>query len=43
MKPAMLRRAAEEELRSCARLAGKGDDRLRWVDEANRVRPVTWF
>ncbi len=43
MKPAALRRAAEEELRACARLAGSDAERLRWVDEANRVRPVTWF
>jgi serine/threonine-protein kinase PknG len=43
MKPPTLRRAAEDELRACARLAGEGADRLRWIDEANRVRPVTWF
>lgn len=43
MKPALLRRAAEEELRSCARMAGSDVERLRWVDQANRVRPVTWF
>jgi len=43
MKPGMLRRAAEDELRACARLAGSDEDRMRWVDEANRVRPVTWF
>ncbi len=43
MKPGPLRRAAEDELRSCARMAGSDAERLRWVDEANRVRPVTWF
>jgi serine/threonine-protein kinase PknG len=37
-----LRRAAEEELRACARMAGSAEERVRWVDEANRVRPVTW-
>jgi serine/threonine-protein kinase PknG len=37
-----LRSAAEEELRACARLATKDDERVRLVDEANRVRPVTW-
>jgi serine/threonine-protein kinase PknG len=37
-----LRRAAEEELRACARMAGVEAERVRWVDEANRVRPVTW-
>ena len=40
MKPRMLRRAAEDELRRCARLSGSDEDRLRWVDEANRVRPA---
>ncbi len=42
-KPRLLRRAAEDELRACARLAGSDAERMRWVDEANRVRPVTWF
>jgi len=36
------RRAAEAELRTCARMAGTEDERIRFVDEANRVRPVTW-
>lgn len=43
MVPRVLRRAAEEELRACARIAPGGEERIRWVDEANRVRPVTWF
>jgi serine/threonine-protein kinase PknG len=38
-----LRRAAEDELRACARMAATPHERLRWVDEANRVRPVTWI
>lgn len=38
-----LRRAAEEELRACARMASTPDEHLRWVDAANAVRPVTWF
>ena len=37
-----LRRAAEVELRSCARMAGTAEERVQWVDAANRVRPVTW-
>lgn len=37
-----LRRAAEAELRTCARIVGTEDERIRFVDEANRVRPVTW-
>ena len=37
-----LRRAAEDELRTCARIAATDDERVKWVDEANRVRPVTW-
>jgi serine/threonine-protein kinase PknG len=43
MRPKPLRRRAEEELRSCARMAGSEPERIRWVDEANRVRPVTWL
>ncbi|MGH7295992.1 MAG: tetratricopeptide repeat protein, partial [Polyangiaceae bacterium] len=39
----VLRRAAEEELRACARMAGVESERIRWVDEANRVRPVSWI
>jgi serine/threonine-protein kinase PknG len=42
LKAKPLRRAAEDELRACARLAGTDEERLRLVDEANRVRPVTW-
>ncbi len=37
-----LRRAAEAELRTCARIVGNDDERIRFVDEANRIRPVTW-
>ncbi|HEY6463993.1 MAG TPA: tetratricopeptide repeat protein [Polyangiaceae bacterium] len=43
LRPKMLRRAAEEELRACARLAVVESERIRWIDEANRVRPVTWL
>ncbi len=43
MKPRTLRRSAETELRACARMSAGDAERLRWVDEANRVRPVTWF
>jgi serine/threonine-protein kinase PknG len=42
LRSRMLRRAAEDELRACARLAVVEAERVRWVDEANRVRPVTW-
>jgi serine/threonine-protein kinase PknG len=37
-----LRRAAEHELRTCARIALTNDERIRFVDEANSVRPRTW-
>jgi hypothetical protein len=37
-----MRRAAEDELRACARLAVADEERIRWVDQANAVRPVTW-
>ena len=37
-----LRRAAEAELRTCARIVGNDEERIRFVDEANRIRPVTW-
>jgi serine/threonine-protein kinase PknG len=43
LKSRQLRRAAEDELRACARLAGTDDERIRYVDEANRARPVTWI
>ena len=38
-----MRRAAEEEMRTCSRMAASPEERVKWVDEANRVRPVTWF
>ena len=38
-----LRRAAEDELRACARMAATREERVRWVDEANRTRPMTWI
>jgi serine/threonine-protein kinase PknG len=38
-----LRRAAEDELRACARMAPTHEERVRWVDEANRARPITWI
>lgn len=37
-----LRAAAERELRACARISEARDDRLRYVDAANAVRPITW-
>jgi serine/threonine-protein kinase PknG len=42
LKSGTLRRAAEDELRSCARMAPTTDERIHWVDAANKVRPVTW-
>jgi serine/threonine-protein kinase PknG len=36
-----LKRAAEHELRVCARMASNDDERVHFVDEANAVRPVT--
>jgi hypothetical protein len=38
-----LRLAAEKRYRSCAHLADDADEKVRWVDLANRVRPVTLF
>jgi serine/threonine-protein kinase PknG len=38
-----LRTAAERELRACARMAETADERVRFVDQANRVRPLTLF
>jgi serine/threonine-protein kinase PknG len=38
-----LRRAAEGELRACGRMAESEDERVRFIDEANRVRPLTLF
>jgi serine/threonine-protein kinase PknG len=43
LRPKSLRRKAEQELRRCAGMAGNAEERIRWVDEANRVRPVTWL
>jgi len=36
-----LRLAAEAELRACARYAERDDDKIRFVNDANRIRPVT--
>ena len=38
-----LKLAAERRYRSCARFADDTAERIRWVDLANRVRPVTLF
>ena len=38
-----LRRAAETELRICARMAETDEDKIRFVDEANALRPLTLF
>jgi serine/threonine-protein kinase PknG len=38
-----LRLAAERRYRSCARFADDAAEKIRWVDLANRVRPVTLF
>jgi serine/threonine-protein kinase PknG len=38
-----LRLAAEQRYRSCAHLAEDAPEKIRWVDLANRVRPVTLF
>jgi len=43
LKIADLRLAAERRYRSCARFADDTAERIRWVDLANRVRPVTMF
>jgi serine/threonine-protein kinase PknG len=42
MRNRALRFAAEAELRACARMAEKPEERLALVDEANRARPMTW-
>jgi serine/threonine-protein kinase PknG len=42
MRARYLRQAAELELRTCARMAKTPEERVRRVDEANRVRPLTW-
>jgi serine/threonine-protein kinase PknG len=38
-----LRHQAEHELRACAHLASTRDERIDFVDAANRIRPKTWF
>jgi serine/threonine-protein kinase PknG len=38
-----LRLAAEKQYRSCAHFAADDAEKIRWVDLANRVRPVTLF
>jgi hypothetical protein len=38
-----LRDAAESALRQCARFADSSEKRTELVDEANRIRQVTWF
>jgi serine/threonine-protein kinase PknG len=40
-EPRALRRAAEHELRTCARFVD-GDRKIELVDRANAVRPLTW-
>ena len=42
VRAAALRKGAERELRTCARMAKTPEERVRRVDEANRVRPLTW-
>jgi serine/threonine-protein kinase PknG len=42
LRASLLRRGAEGELRACARLATSEEERVRRVDAANRVRPLTW-
>ncbi len=39
--PRALRRAAEQELRTCARFVD-GDRKIALIDRANAVRPLTW-
>jgi serine/threonine-protein kinase PknG len=43
LKVTDLRLAAERRYRSCAHFATNDADKIRWVDLANRVRPVTLF
>jgi hypothetical protein len=38
-----LRLAAEHRYRSCAHLAEDAAEKIRWVDLANSVRPITLF
>jgi hypothetical protein len=43
LRESALREAAEEALRNCAHFAETFDERIKLVDEANRVRRTTWF
>lgn len=38
-----LRDAAEAALRNCAHFAESFEERVKFVDEANKIRNVTWF
>ena len=38
-----LRHACEKALRNCAHFAQNFEDRVALIDEANKVRQVTWF
>ena len=38
-----LRNAAERALRQCAHFADSAEKRIAAVDEANRIRRLTWF
>jgi hypothetical protein len=38
-----LRHACEKALRNCAHFAPSFEDRVALIDEANKVRQVTWF
>jgi serine/threonine-protein kinase PknG len=40
---AELREAAEHELRTCGHLAAANEERVKFIDRANRVRPMTLF
>jgi serine/threonine-protein kinase PknG len=42
LRASLLRKGAEAELRTCARMATSPEERVRRIDEANRVRPITW-
>jgi len=37
-----MRLAAEKEFRTCSRMVDKEEDRFRYVDEANAIRPMTF-
>jgi hypothetical protein len=43
LRESALREAAEEALRNCAHFAETFDERIKLVDEANRIRRTTWF